>query len=85
MGRDVEGESAGEAEGEGEVEGEWNGGGVSGRGRLEAIWISWSSSAGSGDVVEVAAVFPLLLPPSLTGLSPLTASGVDPPSLLLVM
>lgn len=82
MGRGVEGESAGEAEGE--VEGEWNDGEVFGRGRLEAIWISWSSSAGSGDVVEVAAVFPLLLPPSLTGLSPLTASGVDPPSLLLV-
>lgn len=62
------------------------GGGVFGRGRLEAIWNSWSSSAGNGDVVEDAAVFllPLPLAPSLSSLSPLTAAGVDPASSLLV-
>lgn len=87
-------ECAGEGEGEcldEEVRG--GGGGVFGRGRLEAIWNSWSSSAGSGDVVEDAAVLPLPLAPSspswsgvpgVPGLSPLTAPGTDPPSPLLV-
>lgn len=80
--RGVEGIGVGvEGEGGGEGEEDVYGGvrgvvGVCGSGRLEAIWTSWSSSAGSGDVVEAAAVSPTPIPtPSLSsGLSPLTAS-----------
>lgn len=88
MRRGVEGKGVGEVvrEVEVEVENKVVDGGVggvdgvvSGRGRLEAICTSWSSSAGSGDVVEDAAVL-ASLPDCL---SPLTASAVDPPSILL--
>lgn len=59
-----------------------------GSGRLEAIWNSWSSSAaaaaGSGDVVEVAAVSSQAPGPSLPSSSPLTDPGVDTLSSLSV-
>lgn len=82
-GIDLDVEAADEGEGDCCLEEvlDGGGGGVFGSGRLEAIWNSWSSSAGSGDVVEDAAV-PFL--PTSPGLSPLTNPGMDPGLSLLV-